>query len=167
MTLADARAGRPIVTLPTRLVPVVGNDRQMEIDGIGVTAMAIVHMIAGATAINPGIAIATDLVIDRHLQIVGKTRVFQIGGSLGIDPALLIVSRLALLQVNVLSIQKLINSTRRQRLKPMPTSERVSPSLLHRQLGSTPPRRSTSHHRVQSTRLRLRLHQSQRPFIVL
>jgi hypothetical protein len=106
-------------------------------------------------------------VIDRHFQIVGKTRVFQIEVSLGIDPVLLIVSRLALLQVNVLSIQKLINSTRRQRLKPMPTSERVSPSLLHRQLGSTPPRRSTSHHRVQPTRLRRRLHQSQRPFIVL
>ena len=165
MTFVDARAGRPIATLPTRLVTVVGNDRLMEIVGIGATAMAIVHKIAVAAAISPEIVIANGLTIDRHLLIVGRTRALKTGVPLGIDPVLLIVSRLAQLQVNVLSTQKYINSTRRQRLKPMPKSERVSPSLLHRQLGSTPLKRLTSHHRVQPTLLRLRLRQSQRPLI--
>jgi hypothetical protein len=144
----------------------MGNDRQMEIDGIGVTAMAIVHKIAVAAEISPEIVIANGLVIDRHLLIVGMTRALKTGVPLGIDPVLLIVSRIALLQVNVLSTQKHINSTRRQKLKPMPKSERVSPSLLHRQLGSTPLKRLTGRRRVQPILLRLRPRQSRRPLIV-
>ena len=166
MTFVDAWADRPIATLPTRLVTVVGIDHLMETVGKGATAMAIVHKIAVAAEISPEIVIANVLVIDRYLLIVGRTQAIKIGVPLGIDPVLLIVSRIALLQVNVLSTQKHINSTRRRRLKPMPKSERVSPSLLHSQLGSTPLKRLTSRRRVQPILLRLRPCQSRRPLIV-
>ena len=145
MIFVDARTGRPIATHPTRLASVAA----IETGGLEAIAIVIAHTIEMSVETSPGIGIANGTVIanglgiDRHSLIVDRSQDLNVGVLLGIVLALPIASKIAYPQMNVLSTRTHIGSTRRQKLKPMPTSERVSPFLLDRQPALTPLKRLT------------------------